>query len=57
MGTNFSEILIKIENFSFTEMHLNISSVKWQPFCQGGGGGGGGYGLTIEMHFQYSCLD
>ena len=44
MGTNFSEILTKIENFSFTEMHLNISSVKWQPFCQGGGGGGGGMG-------------
>ena len=22
--------------FLFTEMHLNISSVKWQPFCQGG---------------------
>ena len=36
--TNFSEILIKIENFLFTEMHLNISSVKWQPFSQGGGG-------------------
>ena len=32
-----SEILIKIENFSFKEMHLNILSVKWQPFCQGGG--------------------
>ena len=26
----------------FTEMHLNISSVKWQPFCQGSGGWGGG---------------
>ena len=44
---NFNQI-IKIENFSFTEMHLNISSVKWQPFCQvcvwGGWGVGGGWG-------------
>ena len=31
---------MKIENFSFTEMHLNISSTKWQPYCRGGGGGG-----------------
>ena len=34
-GTNFSEIRIKIQNFSFTKMHLKISSVKWQPFCPG----------------------
>ena len=26
LGTNFSEILIKIQNFSFTKMHLQISS-------------------------------
>ena len=26
LGTNFSEILIKIQNFSFTKMHLKISS-------------------------------
>ena len=36
LGTNFSEILIKIQNFSFTTMHLKISSVKRQPFCSGG---------------------
>ena len=36
LGTNFSEILIKIQNFSFTEMHLKISSAKWRPFCPGG---------------------
>ena len=36
LGTNFSEILIKIQNFSFTKMHLKISSVKWRPFCPGG---------------------
>ena len=36
LGTNFSEILIKIQNFWFTKMHLKISSAKWQPFCPGG---------------------
>ena len=33
---NLSKILIKIQNFSFTKMHLKISSAKWQPFCPGG---------------------
>ena len=32
IGTNF----IKIQNFSFTKMHLKISSAKWRPFCPGG---------------------
>ena len=35
-GRNFSEIVIKIQNFSFTKMHLRLSSVKWRPFCPGG---------------------
>ena len=35
LGTNFSEILIKIQNFSFTKMHLKITSAKWRPFCPG----------------------
>ena len=35
--TIFSEILIKIQNFSLTKMHLKISSAKWRPFCPGGG--------------------
>ena len=30
-----SEILIKIQNFSFTKMRLEMSSVKWPPFCSG----------------------
>ena len=34
-GTNFKENLIKIQNFSFTKMHLNISSAKRRPFCPG----------------------
>ena len=37
LGTIFSEILIKIRNFSFTKMHLKISSAKWRsPFVRGG---------------------
>ena len=33
LGTNFSEILIKIQNFSFMKMPVKILSVKWQPSC------------------------
>ena len=32
LGTNFNEILIEIYTFSFKEMHLKMSSGKWQPF-------------------------
>ena len=32
---NFREILIKIQIFSFTKMHMKISSAKWRPFCPG----------------------
>ena len=39
LGTNFSDTLIKIQNFSFTKMHLKVSSAKGRPFCPGGGGG------------------
>ena len=35
LGTNFSEILIVIETFSFKKMHLKISSAKWCPFFLG----------------------
>ena len=35
LATNFSEILSKIHTFSFKKMHLNMSSVKWRPFCLG----------------------
>ena len=35
LGTNFSEILIATETFSFKKMRLNISSAKWRPFCLG----------------------
>ena len=33
LGTNFSEILIRILTFSFKEMHLKMSFAKWRPFC------------------------
>ena len=32
LGTNFSEILIKIHTFSFKKMHLKMSSAKWRLF-------------------------
>ena len=32
-GIFASEIWIKTQNFSFTKMHLKISSAKWWPFC------------------------
>ena len=35
LGTNFSEILIKILVFSFKKMHLKMSSGKWRPSCLG----------------------
>ena len=33
LGTNFNEILIKINIFSFKKMHLKMSFGKWRPFC------------------------
>ena len=35
LGTNFIEILIWIQTFSFKEMHLKVASAKWKPFCLG----------------------
>ena len=35
LGTNFSEILIRIQIFSFKKMRLKMSSAKWRPFCLG----------------------
>ena len=32
LGTNFSEILIEIQTFSFKKTHLKMSSGKWGPF-------------------------
>ena len=33
LETNFNDILIQIETFSFKKMHLKVLSAKWQPFC------------------------
>ena len=35
LGTNFSEILIKIHTFSFKKMWLKVSTAKWRPSCLG----------------------
>ena len=35
LGTNFSEISIGIQTFSFKKMHLKMSSGKCRPFCLG----------------------
>ena len=35
LGTNFSEISIGIQTFSFKKIHLKMSSAKWCPFCLG----------------------
>ena len=32
LETNFSEIQIGIQTFSFKKMHLKMSSAKWRPF-------------------------
>ena len=41
LGTNFIEILIGIQTFSFKKMHLKMSSAKWRPF---------GLGLNVLSH-------
>ena len=46
LGANFSEIQNKIQNFSFSKMHLKISSIEWRPFCPGGD----------ELIYCWSCL-
>ena len=33
LRTNFNEILIEIDTFSFKKMHLKMLSAKWRPFC------------------------
>ena len=33
LETNFGEILIRIQTFSFKKMHFKMSSAKWRPFC------------------------
>ena len=35
LETKFSEVWIKIKQFSYKKLHLKMSSAKWQPFCHG----------------------
>ena len=35
LGTNFREISIEMQTFSFKKMCLKVSSAKWLPFCLG----------------------
>ena len=35
IGTNFNEISIRNQTFSFKKMHLKMSSAKWRPFFFG----------------------
>ena len=42
LGTNFSDILIVIQTFSFKKLHLKTSSAKWRPFC---------LGLNVLIHY------
>ena len=44
LGTNFSEILIKIHTFSFKKMWLKVSTAKWRPSC---------LGLNVLIHCGY----
>ena len=34
LGANFNDILFEIRKFSFTKMHLKMSSAKWRPFSR-----------------------
>ena len=46
LGTNFSEISIGIQTFSFKKMHLKMSSAKWRPLC---------LGLNVLKHVYVFC--
>ena len=48
-GTISSEILIRIQTFSFKKRHFKMSSVKWHPFC---------LSLNVLNHnrFRQRCL-
>ena len=47
LGTNFSEILIGIQIFSFKKMRLKMSSAKWRPF---------GLGLNVLNCLVYKSM-
>ena len=44
LGTNFSEILMGIQTFSFKKMHLKMLSAKWCPFF---------FGVNVLNHIDH----
>ena len=44
LGTNFSEISIGIQTFSFKKIYLKMSSGKWRPSC---------LGLNVLMEYDF----
>ena len=49
LGTNFSEILIEIDTFSFNKMHLKVPSILCRPQCvKGTYPGKGGNGIAAN---------
>ena len=50
LGTNFSEISIEIQTFSFKKMRLKVSSAKWRPFYLG-------LNVLILQHILWWKLD
>ena len=49
LGTNFSEISIEIQTFSFKKMHLKTSSAKRRPFCLG-------LNVLVYPHSLFPCF-
>ena len=49
-GTNFCEILIRIDTFSFKKMHLKMLSAKWRPFCLS-------LNVLIKLHYSHGSLN
>ena len=62
LGTKFNEILLEIHTFSFTKMHLKMSSAKWRPFYLGlnvlkSSGLISSYPICIYFHIKFIiCL-
>ena len=52
LGTHFSEIWIKIQNFSITKVHLKMLAAKWRHFVQGEMSSGE---TDIEMMSDIHC--
>ena len=49
LGSNFSEILIEIDIFSFKKMHLKLPSAKWRPFWLGLNVLNGAHGMILHV--------